>query len=401
MDREAAMKQMREDRTAIIDAAVPPEEETVVEEAKPPVVDEHGRLHAADGTYLPGEATKPSTKDGSVLPPAADPAAAAVVPTGIKVQIPEGHPLREMGLTEFTAANDLEAQGLRASLNGYVRRQDVETMRAERDALQQKLLHREARESAQQKWQKSPEYEAAVDRFYKTKDLEDSGDLPAGTADRVWKAEVAELRDLEQKEVVAREDALVEQEMARYADEFTAEAWNRTVAVTPEIRNLPEFSRWFEEAVENFDFEATKGRYAQQLAKHETPEARAAELHELFRISFGSRLMREPAVMEEFRRQQAADQATTTNNAAATERARLEREAADRAAVDRHMKELADKRRASPPNPLAAAAATGRPDRVSVPAPSGDDLAGLSAADAKAKLKASARETWRASLPPT
>lgn len=387
LDRTAALRQMQEQRAKATEEAVAP---PVTDVVLAPVVDEHGRKHdPRTGEYLPGEAEKPSTQV-AVAPPA------PTTPTAIKVPVKDGHFLREMGITELDAADEKQAEGIRAALNAETRRKDVERLTARNAELEALLLRQEARETAQAKWQQSPEYTAAVERYHKTKDLEDAGELPAGTADRVWKAETSELQRLEQEEVTVRETALVEAEQSRYAEEFTNEAWARVSGIEPAVRGLPEFQAWFDQAIEDFDSQAIRGRFKPILDVLETPEERAAKLHELFREQFAQTLMGKNEVMEVFRNQQAAVQQRTTSDAAAAERLRQERAAADTAAVERYKQELADKRRQAPLNPLAQPAAAARPG-VTVAPGSGDvDVSTLSPLAAKEHFKEQARQRMRA-----
>jgi len=140
-----------------------------------PIRDARGRLHAPeDGKYLPEQGQdapgaepgtertaqpEPAAEPGAEAPgePAAEPGPEAPEPTApeepstgaaFEIVLDESHPLRDMGLDAIRLPVPLDEKterGLRAAINGYARRAEVQQMQARLRELQAELIRERAR----------------------------------------------------------------------------------------------------------------------------------------------------------------------------------------------------------------------------------------------------------------
>ena len=79
-----------------------------------------------------------------------------------------------------------------------------------------------------------------------------------------------------------------EEHIAAAGRAWEREAWKRARKLPDAVRTLPQFRRWFDQAVHDFDHDVEVGRYG---------DAQDAEgLYEAFQKFFSARLLREPAV---------------------------------------------------------------------------------------------------------
>jgi hypothetical protein len=278
----------------------------------------------------------------TLAPPGpASPAAAPVAPAfqPVRIPIPEGHPLREGGLQFFTATSPLEERALRATVNSYTRRQEVATLQAKVDEYERGRVEQEARDAALEKWTSRPEYKANQVRYQEIKDA--FGDVEA---DAWWRGVNAEFDKVAQQEFEARMGKVDQQRVEQRALAWKNEAWGNVGGLPQAIRNLPSFSRLFEESVRSFDAEMALGHYPQLTT--------AEEMHKEFMKFFGARLTREPDVVGIYR--SLGERENEARTAAAAKAAEQERQLAKikQDAVEEWKKQEAAKRIATPPHPL-------------------------------------------------
>lgn len=117
-----------------------------------PVVDERGRKHdPATGKFLPeaGETGAPAAEGSQGSAPqgadTADKPAAEGSPERIRVEVPEGHPLRGMGLEALDASDPQQERAIRALLNSHKRTAEVEQERQQRRQIEDQLVEVQAR----------------------------------------------------------------------------------------------------------------------------------------------------------------------------------------------------------------------------------------------------------------
>lgn len=121
------------------------ETEIVESPSVEPVLDAQGRKHdPATGKFLP--------ETGNDAPAAVEPPVDTPADGRIRIEIPEGHALREQGLDVIHATSEQEARAIRASLNSYVRRTEVEQARAEAAQAKEQALRLQAELQAREAW---------------------------------------------------------------------------------------------------------------------------------------------------------------------------------------------------------------------------------------------------------
>jgi len=327
------------------------------------VVDEHGRKHdQATGQYLPDGTEAPADEEGTTPAvaesgdkPTTEPAAAeerqaeaipedkAAVerPQTVRVDLPDA--LKEQGRTHLTVPAE-EQELARALANGYVRRAQLDELRQQLNDERTKRLQLESGLSAQDKIRQTPEYQAKVEKYTKLKDLEEAGELPDGTASEYWRTSQEDLRKLANEEFQQRMQQVEQADVAEAAKVWIADAWQRTQALPPQVRELPHFNEIFNRTVAAFDFEVSQG-YHPEIKDDDTA-------HEAFRKFFGARLLAEPGVRQAFdaiRQREAERNSANTNQA---ERDRKLREQAEREGAEKLRRQMAETRQNTPPNPM-------------------------------------------------
>jgi len=289
--------------------------------------------------------------------PAVTPPVEAVAP--IVVPIPADHPLRKLGIQELTAKSPLEERGIRAMLNSYVRRKEVDERDHKIAMYEEKIARRDAQEAADQKWRSTPGYQSAVERYTELKEA-----YGEDVANQFWRGVSVEYKQIEDTEYQTRIGAIKEEREQAAAETWAQQAWQNQARLPEPIRTLPDFPRWFQNATLAFNAELERGAY---------PEAQNdQDLHAAFGKFFSARLVAEPAVVAAFKGMETSKQRQSqaaTEQAAAKQR---EREAIEKAAVEKAMKEIAAKRQGSPLHPLGNLPASAGRDRL--PAESNGDV---------------------------
>ena len=370
-----------------------------------PVVDEHGRKHdPVTGEYLPAAGDE-DTKTPAASPPesgAPDPAAAK--PQLTRIEVPEGHPIRQSGVDAIHVSTPDEERTVKALLNGtYHRRQEVESLtqkltdletkyRAERE----KNIKLESTQAASEKWKQTPRYREIVEEYHEIRDTRGEGPAQA-----FWRGSQDELNELVEGEQSERMSAVAAEEAEAVGRTFISDAWDRMSKLPDYLRQLPDFGRWFSEEVDTLNMRAEKGHYP-ELARIEKEAERLDFLHTKLRDQMRTRFSVEPAAVAVLNAQIAAKskvdaeaQAQAKAAVAAAEAQRIE--AAKKQGAEEFKRAAADKRVASPPNPIPPGTGSGR--NGAVPA-TPVDTSKLSAEQLRRQMKTEARELTRTYMQP-
>lgn len=332
-------------------------------------------------------------------PPATTPEATQVTepegtepkkPEPIRVDIPEGHSLREMGKTTFImVATEEEARVLKASFNAtHTRRNEVERVTQQRDeertarrAAEEKNLRTDASQAATEKWMQTPRYKELVEENQNIRDAH--GDGPASTH---WDGAQGELRALRDAEYTTRSAEAAQARDVADGERWVAEARENAMRVPDMVRNLPQFGELLQESLDTFVAKVQMGHYPNV----DTPEG----FHEEFTKMFTSKLFREPDVISLKQRALAANKERHEARAAKTEQARAQAaattETVKKEAVATFQKEAAERRVAAPPNPLGSVSTPSTPSPAAGPGET-TDTSKMSANELRKHSKKSAR----------
>ena len=138
-------------------------------EAPTATIDATGRVHGPDGKFVSPatlnatlEGTSPQAaangdSPGSPVDATADTPQAATngdspgSPLGVRIELPADHPLRGMGLDAIDARPEQE-RAVRALLNGYMRRTEVEAAQRQAAEVQRQLVELQAERAAEQEF---------------------------------------------------------------------------------------------------------------------------------------------------------------------------------------------------------------------------------------------------------
>jgi len=316
-------------------------------EAAAPVVDAAAPVAAPTGPVL------------DVAPVALPAAAAPAEPQPVRVPIPAGHPMREMGVESLTANSPQEERALRAALNSYVRRNEVTTLQAQLQQLQAEKVERDGREAARKAWQADPKYAATMARAQEIRETYGDAD-----AEQFLRGLNADFDQMAKQEIDQRMGQVRAQEVERATEAWTQEAWQNASALPESIRTIPVFGQAFQDAVHSFNAELELGHF---------PQVQTAEqAHKAFMQFFNTRLTALPEVVAVYRSLGARQEQARTAAAAkaAEEQRRIDKIKQD--AVEEYKRIEGEKRgQAAPPHPLGNLAAAA----PRVPAVAGSEAA--------------------------
>lgn len=383
-------------------AAAPAVDPTVPAEpaAPEPTIDARGRAHAPAGTPEAGQFLPSGEAPDAPAEPTPEPVAPEA-PKGVRVALDKhrDHPaLQGVKVDALTVGSEDEAKLVQSLINGtYVRRNENETLKAqlrEREEaileLQRKVARTEATQVATEKWQQTPEYQKAVERYEAIRDT-----VGQEEASAYWKGIQGDLRALVDSEYSQRETAILAEQQARDGQRWEAETRLFVDDRVPEkIRQLPDFGRWYAEELDTFEIKIERGHYPdlQRLPVSERSQA----MRQAFLAQLNARLNGESSVrtlakqMLEARRIE--DQNARARAAQDTKaRAEAERKQVAQGAVEQFKKDAADKRAASPPHPMGTLAASARPSPNGTAAPEPEDLSKLTHVDLKKRARLAAR----------
>lgn len=208
-----------------VGAPAEPVAEVATSEAAPePVVDATGRAHdPATGKFLPS---------GEVATPEAAPAPEGLV----RIELPEGHPLRERGRTHYevritSPEEEAEIRGLIAT---PVKQRELREARERIAQMEEQLLRSQAETAARQKWEQglSPEIReklAAVEA------------VDPETAALMRRGLEAALPELAETEFRTLAEERTQAEVAREVESFRQRAHGAASTVYADIASAPYF----------------------------------------------------------------------------------------------------------------------------------------------------------------
>jgi hypothetical protein len=249
-----------------------------------------------------------------------------------------------MGEEQFVATSPQQERALRAALNSYVRRAQLDTAITENAALKAEKVEREAREAARQTWQSDPKY---AEMMGKAQELRETyGDA---IAEQFLRGFNADFDQMAQKEIDQRMGEVRNQETAHAVDAWTQEAWSNASSLPEAIRTLPTFGKAFQDAVESFDSEMALGHFPQVQ--------NAEQAHREFMRFFGARLTAQPDVVAVYRSLGQREEQKRTAAAAKAAEGQRRLDQIKLQAVEEYKKHEAEKRGQAPPHPLGNLAA--------------------------------------------
>jgi hypothetical protein len=390
-ERAAALTAQQESATLLEQqlAEAAPAPDTAAE----PVVDAQGRKHdPATGKFIEGEVQQDAARDagGETSPAAAAPpqgeattaATAAATPQPVKVPIPQDHPIREMGLDALEASSPQQERAIRALVNSYTRRQQVEEAEQRAVTAERELIRVRAEQSAVSKWKATPEYQTAAEKYHEIADS-----VGQDAADRYWRDVQNDWKQLAEQEYEQQITTAEAAEIERAYNVWKGEAWQRAARIPEHIRQMPDFGRWFNTAVETFDFEVQRGSYP-----HLQPGDTEA-LHTEFERFFAARVRSQPPV-QQLSQQQAAARTREQVARNEAERKRIADDAA-RNAVEEARRKAAETRQQQPPHPLGRVATAPAPAAAVQQATTTDDR-NLSPHEIQRRAREAARAAGRA-----
>jgi len=247
-----------------------------------------------------------------------------------------------MGQTVIETATAAQAEVVKALLNGtYTRRQEVAGLEAEITKRDEVIARLESQTAAQSRWEGTPEYKAAVERFHEIKEQ-----VSPEAASQYWVGVVRELETMETVEYNTRMEKNRELSDKRAGDSWRSEAFRNTGSLPSSIRELPQFNGYFQSALESFDAELKLGHY---------PDVKTTEqMHTRFSELFKQRLARQPDVKALISSANANKDKAAAVQVVANEKAEKEKAAAVVAGVKEFKEGVAQNRAENPLNPLGA-----------------------------------------------
>lgn len=283
----------------------------------------------------PGETTPPETK-----------APDAPAPTTFSFTIPADHPAARGQERKYTFATQGEADAMAALVKGtYVRPRELTEAQQRAETAELELARIKANQDAVQEWQKTPDFKAAQDRNRALQQLEASGEVPAGTADRDWKQTLADFHlvaETKFEEIKATRSAEQNQQAAKA---WANEAWVRSAARLPDaVRALPEYPTLWQQAYDSFESEMELGHFPQVTDRE--------VMHEEFRKFLSIRLGGSVAVQAVLNANQTAKKQAEIAAAARAAEVEAERKRIAEAAVEEFKRSSAAAHRGAPPHPL-------------------------------------------------
>lgn len=333
----------------------------------------------------------PTTTSGT---PTVESAPKPLVPTPTRIEIGADHPATRGRPVTLTAASADEEAVLRALVNGtYYRVRDVTDRDAKIADLTEKLARREAGDTAQEKWQGTPEYKKAVEEYHSIKET-----VGPEAASQYWKGIEADFQRLADSEFQERWGKF-EAESAEIQGQRWAEETERRVTswVPKPIREMPEYVGWLKKAITDFDAAIGAGMYSDPADKEDyIPPGDTDVMHRVFTRRFQAMLTSKEAVRAALKAAEARQQLVQAGTATQAALAKQKEDRLKTEAVEEYKRSLAQTRAAAPPNPLAA---VGSGLAQPTPVGTGDaqpDLSGMSSHERKRVLKTASREAWRA-----
>jgi len=317
-------------------------------EAEPaPKVDEHGRLHdPKTGEFVPkDEDTAVVATEASAAAPPTDgvqPPATEGSPKLTRIPLPEGHPLRIANGLEYIDATPEQERYVRWAMNKYV---EAEQYKAELTEEREARMRLEARSSATEKWQQTPEYRHAVETYYRIAEQE-GGDA----ANVYWRGQQSTFEALQRQEYDQQKTVVDAEEEARSGQTWINDTWQATERMPEFVRQMPSFQQMFNDQLKILDAAINAG----SLQFEDGEKMRDYFFAEML----VPRVLRDPTVQAAWGRiqsdKQAQEKAEAQRKQAEAEAQRQrDLEAAKLAAQEQQKRDMATRRAAAPTNPLA------------------------------------------------
>lgn len=221
------------------------------EPAPAAVLDAQGRAHdPATGHFLPSEGS-PDTQAASGSPADTAEPAAAPGPQGVlRIEISPDHPIREMGLDALVASDPQQERAMRALLNSYTRRQEVDSAQQYAAQTHAENLRLQAELRAQQRWESEAD-PATLDAI---RAVEEVDPALAALMRRGLENGRAELAEQEFQTLSQQAEA---QQHAAIERQWDASTWDHAQGTLEriglgEVARLPGFTGLFGTALQSF-----------------------------------------------------------------------------------------------------------------------------------------------------
>lgn len=299
--------------------------------APDPVLDAQGRAHdPATGKFLPsGEAATPE---------------AASAPEGlVRIELPEGHPLRERGRTHYEVriSSPEEEAEIRGLLATPIKQRQLKEAEARVQEMEEKLLRIQAQEAARQKWEQGltpahREMLAAVE------------DVNPGAAALMRRGLESSLPELAEQEFRSLADQRAQAEVQTAAAQFVSRVEAIASTVYAEIAREPYFPELMFRA---------RAAYGAELTAREARGEDSPPDEREFLGYFRSFALQHPQASVVFRQKVAATQQAERERVAAETKAQAEAEAKQREAAQ--LQAALQKRRTNPLGGVAMGVTTG------------------------------------------
>ncbi len=377
-DRERGFRAISKKRAEEIAVEAVVEPEVEVEPAVEPVEPEpvvSGDVEPVVEPVVATEGVVGGAVEGTAVEPVVEPTA---TPSFVTVPIDPAHPASQ-GQSDLKFADELSARVFKAYKNSNVKQNQLELesvqaelakAKEENAKLYDKDDRAEADRAAQEKWKKTPQYDAAVKELNTNRELEADGTIPPGTASAVWEARMmgyqptvdAEYKTLADARTAERQqeaDAVAE----RKADQWIAAAADRSRRYLPAgVQNHPNWQQWFDAGVDDFGVAIRKNRIANVVAGD------ATSIHNAFQEFLMHSLMRDPtsrSLMMASRTEKTAQDSAAADRVAADARKAEDLKNQGR---EEYKAELAARRSdVPPPNPVGNLAGVSRGQTPTAP----------------------------------
>lgn len=301
-----------------------------------------------------GRFTSPTETPAAPAPEveAAPVAAPNGVPDGhVRIEIPEALQ-RNFGREQIVPKEQEEF--IRWNINNAKARQELEALKAEAESfrrqseearreaeeLRREKIRQDASTSVKEKWQQTPEYKAAAERYSAIAEA-----VGQDAAETFWAGEEAKLRALVDGEYQARVTEAERQSLRRDAERFVETVrGNALRSLPPEISSHPRFQAAFQNAT------VVYGTMLEN-SPASAPDPKAFE--DVLRAQIMADRELVASIKSRMTAQQAAKAKADADKAARDAEIQRIRDQAAAEAVERFKRESAERRAASPPNPLA------------------------------------------------
>ena len=287
-------------------------------------------------------------------------AAASVTPTPVeppkplapqtfRVEIGGDHPATRGRPQTFEFDSQDKADVFRALVNGtYYRVKDNQELQAQVRDLTEWKARREAGDTAQSKWQQTPQYKSAVERYHQIRDT-----VGQEAASEYWKGVESQFQQLADAEFGERWGQFESETAEREGQRWAEEAQRRATAWVPQaIRALPDYARWFNKAVAEFDAAMGTGAFSDPADPEYIRPGDVEGMHKAFTRRLQASITSKDSARAAYKTAQTQQQQIQTTAAQQAALAKLRDDRLKVEAVEQYKRSLAQTRTAVPPHPL-------------------------------------------------